>query len=72
MKMVSNDGMWSVSVVSLDGRQVFRIASRRAATMIDPETSAECMVRLTDGWYLMGHVTEVADIERWVPLAELS
>lgn len=77
-RYVSSDGHWTVTVVSLNGRQRIRVThdtvllSDGHAVPAHQVDARRCgTVRMADG-FLVANLTDVAEVERYVPLAELT
>lgn len=73
MRMVSADGHWRVSPIILNGQPLLRVESDspvRAGFHGDGIHRCGPVMR-AGGWWWAGDVRKPADIELWVPLAEL-
>lgn len=73
MRMTSADGHWRVSVISRDGEQLLRVERDSPDVPAQRTGSSRCgTVQTADRWFLAGDVRTPAEVERWVPLAELA
>lgn len=67
--MISRDGHWRVREIGRDGRRLVRV--EHDSPMGIPLHGGNS-VGTGNGWYLAGEVMNDRDVERWVPLAELT
>lgn len=73
MRMTSADGHWRVSVISRDGEQLLRVERDSPDVSVQRDCRTRCgTVQTGKGWFLAGDVKTPAEVERWVPLAELA
>jgi hypothetical protein len=67
MRWLSRDGHWRVTVISLDGRTLLRVEHDR----VQGTPLHVAPTRRQGGWFLAGDVSDVSQVERFVPLSEL-
>lgn len=70
----SRDGRWRVTSVTIDGQPLLRVLHDSVlGTPVQQVAGKRAgIVRMAGGWYLAGDVSSPADVERFVPLAELT
>lgn len=70
--MISRDGHWRVTVISLDGQQRLRVQHDEPSGIPwhgGPNRYGP--VKMAGGWFLAEDVRTPAEVERYVPLWEL-
>lgn len=73
-RFTSADGLWQVMPITLNGRELLRISTKsiEKARLHWTGSTRIGLVKGPGGWYWVADVKTPAEVEQYVPLAELS
>ena len=71
---VSRDGHWKVTAVTMDDQPLLRVLhdTMTGTPVHQVDANRAGSIRMAGGWFWAGDVRSPADVERFVPLAELT